>query len=283
MVKKYKGAVLFMALFMLLVSFTSAAESVNLTTEEEAVNCLSHSKDLMNQMISENLTVLRVNDTILQAEVMLNAQKVLKERRQKTNFDLVISYCDTIAEIHTLSLNSKDSLATLLKYYNSTITSGMNTSTLDPIINEVIFEMQSERYEKVQPLIDTAYQEIANVRSRSTTLNLFVDSTTRGMKAFFLKNWITILVSLAVISILWFIFRTPIKVKLLNNQLEKLSRRRDSIKRLIMKSQQDYFQSGKIADSDYKIRIANYADLVRDIDRQVPLIKEELAKLERKK
>jgi hypothetical protein len=46
-----------------------------------------------------------------------------------------------------------------------------------------------------------------------------------------------------------------------------------------MKSQQDYFQTGKIADSDYKIRAANYAELVRDIDRQVPLIKEELAKL----
>ncbi|VVB80369.1 Uncharacterised protein [uncultured archaeon] len=266
-------------IFFVLLSFASAADSTNLSVEDQASSCLNNSKVLMNQLVAENLTVSRVNDTISQAEVLYNAQEVLKARKQKTDFSLVISYCDSVSKIYSLALDSKDSLSTLLKYYKESVTPEMNTTTIDVIINETMFEMQSERYEKVQPLIDNAYQEITNVRARSTTLNLFVDSTTRGLKSFFLKNWKIIVAVLAVLTLLWFMFKTPIRVKLLNNQLDRLARRRESIKRLIMVSQKDYFQTGKIADSDYKIRVGNYAELVRDIDRQVPLIKEELAKL----
>lgn len=264
---------------ILFVSFVSAADQVNLSTEDKASICLNESKNIVQQMINENLSIQRVNDSVSQAEVIYRAQIVLKSRGQKSDFSIVLSYCDSVSKVYNLALDSKDSLSTLLKFYNESITSEMNSSSIDVILNEINFEMQSERYEKVPPLIDKAYQEISDVRARSTTLNLFVDSTTRGIKSFILKNWKFIAIFLSTLIILWLVFRIPIKVKLLNYRLERLASRRDSIKKLIMRTQQDYFQTGKIADSDYKIRIANYAELVRDIDRQVPIIKEELAKL----
>ena len=48
-----------------------------------------------------------------------------------------------------------------------------------------------------------------------------------------------------------------------------------------MNVQKDYFQYGKIAEGEYNIKTKKFAELIRDIDRQVPLMQEELAKLNR--
>ena len=46
-----------------------------------------------------------------------------------------------------------------------------------------------------------------------------------------------------------------------------------------METQRDYFQYGKIPEGEYNIKTKRFAELVRDIDRQVPLLKEEIIKL----
>lgn len=278
---KLNLCIIIVSFVLLCISFVSSAETRNATSQQQASDCLDHSKKLMLELVDENLSVKRVNDTIYQAEIIYNSQALLSNRGQKSDFSLVTTYCDSVSNIYSLALSSKDSISTLLKFYNESITSEMNSSSVDLIINEINFEMQSERYEKIQDLVDSAYNEISNIRARSTALNLFVDSTSRGLKRFILNNWIYLLSSLILIVVLWIFLRKPIKIKLLNSKLDGLARRRNSIKKLIMKSQQEYFQTGKIADSDYKIRVANYAELIRDIDREVPLIKEELAKLNR--
>jgi hypothetical protein len=273
--KKY---FLFLFFCFLLVS-VSAASVANITTQQDATDCLNNSKKLMMELVDSNLSVKRVNDTIYQAEIIYNSQVSLVSRGRKADFSLVSSYCDSVSEVYSLAINSRDALSVLLKFYNESITPEMNSSSIDQIISEINFEIASERYEKVQPLIDKAYQEISDVRARSTTLNLFVDSTSRGLKTFFIKNWRIILAVFVILVILWFSLRKPVRAKLLNYRLDKLAQRRESIKKLVMRSQKEYFEKGNIADSDYKIRIANYAELIRDIDRQVPLLREELAKL----
>ena len=47
-----------------------------------------------------------------------------------------------------------------------------------------------------------------------------------------------------------------------------------------MKIQKDYFQEGKIPEGEYNIKTKKYAELIRDIDRQIPLLQEELAKFQ---
>ncbi len=43
--------------------------------------------------------------------------------------------------------------------------------------------------------------------------------------------------------------------------------------------QKDYFQHGKINDLSYHIKTKKYSDLIRAINRQLPLLREELKKL----
>jgi hypothetical protein len=50
-----------------------------------------------------------------------------------------------------------------------------------------------------------------------------------------------------------------------------------------MQCQKNYFQFGTLPEGEYNIKIKKYAELVRDIDRQIPLLQEEMAKLKMSK
>jgi len=60
--------------------------------------------------------------------------------------------------------------------------------------------------------------------------------------------------------------------------------RKDSIRNLTAKTQQDYFEKQDLSEITYKTRITKYAELIRDINRQIPLLNEKLElKLKKKK
>ena len=46
------------------------------------------------------------------------------------------------------------------------------------------------------------------------------------------------------------------------------------------KTQKEYFQKGNISEADYQLRSKNFATLVRDIDRELPLLEEKLIKVD---
>ena len=48
---------------------------------------------------------------------------------------------------------------------------------------------------------------------------------------------------------------------------------------MVKKIQKDYFEVGNVAENDYTIKTKRYAEIVRDIDRQIPLLYEQLAEM----
>jgi hypothetical protein len=55
------------------------------------------------------------------------------------------------------------------------------------------------------------------------------------------------------------------------------------LQELIARTQRDYFEKGNIGEDTYNIRINRFGEMIRDINRQVPLIREQLAKVEKVK
>ena len=47
-----------------------------------------------------------------------------------------------------------------------------------------------------------------------------------------------------------------------------------------MKTQREYFNEGSISEGTFNIKIKKLAELVRDIERQIPLLQEGLAKID---
>jgi hypothetical protein len=65
----------------------------------------------------------------------------------------------------------------------------------------------------------------------------------------------------------------------LNKKLEHLYLRRTTLKKLIAKTQKEFFEKGTIDETTYHIRLNKYGEIIRDINRQIPLVKEELESL----
>jgi hypothetical protein len=252
-------------------------------TEAQAISCLNESNFIMNQMINEGFNVVRINDSIKEAQAYFDSQLMLKEKRRQYDFSKVLSYCDSIKQIHKDAVDALDSINALMLFYNQSIVPGMNTSTIEVIIGEIREDMDTERYEEISEEVNQAYSEISRVKASYTALNVFYDNTTRSLKKFFIKNWITITTLLVIFIVLFIVYRTRIAKWIIFQKIEKLKMRKRTIKELIMQVQKDYFQNGSIPEGEYNIKTNKFAELIRDIDRQIPLLQEELVKLKDKK
>lgn len=278
-------AIVFSILIFILISFVSAEQNISLnkdlnsTIEQKAVLCLKQSKQDFIELEKEGFSVQRVNDSLRQLENLFNSQVVLKEKKRNYDFSLVLPYCGDIKQLKGLAFNSRDELIALKKFYSESV-SGLNTSSIDEIINETEREIKNERYEKISPLIEKAYKEIINVKSRQTTLNIFYETTTKSLKKFLYRNWKYLVSAFVFFIIMYFIYKKTILKWIIKRKIKNLELRKNTLKNMIMETQRDYFQHGKISEGVFNTKTKKLAELTRDIDRQIPLLHESLAKLE---
>jgi len=269
-----------MFFIFLFINFVNAEN--NMSVQQQAELCLNESRSILNELIENGFSYERVNDSLTKAQSIYDAQIILLQGGKNVDFSLIIPYCEEIKKIKELAFEASDSYSSLKKFYNISITPGMNTSTIDLIFAEIEDEMNSERYEKIPPLVDSAYEEISNVKSSYTALNLFYSATTRGLKKFFQKNGLTVLILTFVLLLLFLIFNKKIAKRIINNKLKNLELRKKTLQDLIKKTQKDYFQYGKMSEGNYNLRTKKFAEFIRDIDRQIPLLKEQLMKIVKK-
>lgn len=287
--REVKNTALLLAVSIALVfalSFSFAATvsttSKSNVTQNDAGLCINDSTQIMADMAASGLNTIRVNDTLKEAQALYDSQVVLHDKKRNYDFSLVIPYCNAIKQIKADSIMATDEFSALLKFYNDSIVPGMNTSSIDALVSQAQSEITSERYELVSDIVNEAYTEIIDVKSSYTSLNIFISSTTTGLRKFIVDNWKVIL-TLLVLGILFFMaYRIKIFKWITERKINSLMVRKNTLKNLIMKTQKSYFQLGTIAEGEYNIKTKKFAELVRDIDRQIPLLEEELIKLERK-
>ena len=157
-------------LFIFIVGFSSflyAATNTPISnfSETDAFLCINQSREIMVRMINEGFNVLRINDSLRQAESNFEAQKILKSKKRNYDFSLVKEYCLEISKIETEAYLARDEFNSLLKFYNDFIDKKMNASSVDAIILEISNEIKDERYENVKSLVEKTYSEIIKVQS----------------------------------------------------------------------------------------------------------------------
>ena len=89
----------------------------------------------------------------------------------------------------------------------------------------------------------------------------------------------TITVLLAALAIFFFLFQKQIRRFLINARIKALSAERGVLESMIKSLQKEYFESGKVNELSYHIKTKKFGDLIRNINRQLPMLKEELRKL----
>ncbi|MEM5783338.1 MAG: hypothetical protein QXX01_03190 [Candidatus Aenigmatarchaeota archaeon] len=272
--------VLFGILILIVFGVSTLAE--NVTSEAFIVKSqLLKAKEDMKKMIEDGFNVVRYNDTLLIAETEFNSKYYLEIARNETqNYTKVKNLINELSNLKSLAYRTKDELETL----KSTIDelSGINITPVLESYEKARADFYSERYEIALKEIEDTYKVISEQQSIQTKLKLFYEITSRTLENFIKTYWKEILITIAIIIILSFISYKRIKVYLLKKKLENLYIRRNSVRNLIANVQRDYFEKGKIDEGTYNIKVRKYGEIIRDINRQIPLIKEELEEIERK-
>lgn len=267
-----------MSLFLVVFLISFAYASENLSEQEIAENCLSDSRIIVSNLNGTNISLIRFNDMLGKAESIYDAQMIAYNKTKKANFNSVISYCEDISRIDKLARDAIDGFEVLISFYHDTLNRNMDTSSVDKIMDEITEEINGERYENVKQLIDDGYSKISSVKTEQTTMVLAYKATSRTIRVIIVDHKVELIVVIIFVIILYVLYKVKIVPMMLNRKLKLLKIRKGSLRKLMGESQKLYFQEGKISESDYRTRIKNYADLVRDIDRQIPLVQAEIAK-----
>ena len=270
---------------VVLLSLSFSVAQTNETNQSLALNCLQDFQKIILNLEQNNFSIQRVNDSYAQSKSYYDSQIILMGKNPtRASFEFVLQNCEQIKKIDKLAYESRDLYLSLKKFYQDSFAgedAEIDTTSVDVIIAQIESELKNERYELVPDLVNRGYDEISTVKTQNTAVNIFYKQTKRTLKDFFIDNWIALVSTVVAIVILYYVYRKSIRKKIIKNKIKKLELQKSNLKKLLMKTQKDYFQDGKISDTAYKIRINNFGEMVRDIERQIPLLKEELIKIER--
>lgn len=236
---------------------------------------LSEAREEVAKMVSDGLPVRRYNDTLELAEQLLEAQLELEKNKGSADYKLIQDKIEEVGVIKQKAYNVLDELHALEMTIKQA--ENINQTIVNESYKEALHEFQAERFDESMAIIKGAYEEISELQATETKVKAMYDATSRGVINFIKRQYkatLTILISLLVIFLLT---KKQISILRIKSKIIKLEKRRDKIKELIAQTQQGYFERKEIDETRYHIRTKKYAELVRDINRQIPLLKEQLA------
>lgn len=266
--------ILFLIILLLTIQNSSATE-VNI----DQIEADFISADiLINRMKDEGFFVQRLEDTLKAATQIFEAQSKIPESIR--DYSIVEQYLEEIFNLESEAYIAKDEVDYVKKTYDNIKENNPNIdlSGADQIFEEMIFEFESERYDRAYDIAKDTYKKLIEIEGQYTALNLAYQATTKSIKNFILNNWLILSILISSTIALYIIFRNRFiyfRIKLKIKNLEKESK---VLEELIKTSQLGYFEKGTIPESTYRIRIKKFSELIRDINRQLPLLREELMK-----
>lgn len=272
--------VFFICFIFFLISIPAFADvnsqlAINSTQAENAIN---GAKADMQDMIKAGFNVVRVNDTINKAEQQFQAQLALEEKKGNPDYSLVTDEIKDVREIKNEAFKMSDELKVLGETLKEKENESVNLTQALILLDQAKKEFSDERYEQIPKIIDNCYSEISKIESESTTLRAFYLATTENLGDFLKRSWL-ILISISFGVVVTFaVGRNAISRHRIKSRIKKLEIERAVINDLVKKTQKDYFEKGDLSESSYKIKIKKFDEIIRDIDRQIPILKEELIK-----
>jgi hypothetical protein len=264
-------------IFLFLILFSSFAYSEEIIEVDYGAKFNDAAQTIL-EMSLDGFQTQRINDTLKAAIQIYEGQQ--SRAKAQRDYTIIDTYLDEIEELKEKGYIARDEVTFVYDLYDSIAEENpaINLSEADLTIEEMNFEFNSERYDEAFDLAKEAYSRLIEIEGQQTALNLAYKTTTKTLKAFFVDNWMIILIVLAVATIFYFIIKNRLGYFLIKRKIRNLIKERDSLEALIKKTQVDYFEHGDMAESTYQIRIKKFSELMRDINRQIPLLKEALAR-----
>lgn len=282
----YLNYSLFFIAFLVIISLVSTFGSAQnlVTTSNESTQAkalILNAEKCLEEMQNREINVVRANESLQQAWQLYSAQIALEENRRTADYKLVNQSALEVCHIKDIAFNAQDEMIIFDKTWNSA-SKDFNLSSISKTYDDIHKSFVQERFEDTSTLINQGYITLSNFESSQTALNVFYAATTKPIKDFFVKNWKILSAIIILIILLLIIFWKTIKKAVIQNKLNDMYARKSAIDKLVKKIQYDYFKKKTMSETEYNVKIKTFGDMTREIDRQLPEIREQLAKIDKK-
>jgi len=267
---KTKKFIFILSFIFLLITLPGIVNADALDHNKTTI-ALNQSRIDLQEMIDAGFNVLRVNDTLSQAEQLFNAQYALQISGGTPDYSLILERTEKITELRKQAEEISDELKALGARLNNVNAESEAFS----IFNEAKEEFADERYDMVIDLVEEAYTKIGEEQALKTRFRAIYVASTKTVFDFFEKRWKEIISIITIIILVYLLFRKKVAILLINKKIVNLSFEKEVLGKLIKKSQYEYFHLFKIPEELYHIRIEKFGELIRSIDRQIPILLEE--------
>ena len=261
----------FMVLFLVPATFGQTATEAN--------SSLRESEEIIREMNRSNIPTQRVSDLYERANESYVTQLERNRSGKESDYSMVLNTVEQIEEIRTEAFRTKDQLDILrsrIKELNKS--RDLNLSGAREELEEAEIEYRDERFERSRENIDLAYQEISEAQSAVTQAQAFASATRDKFQTFLINNWKKLSATLVILSALFYLLYKEYRIYSLEKKKQNLKQKREVIQNLTSEAQEEYFQENDMAESAYNTRTDKYGEMIRDINRQIPLIDEDLEK-----
>jgi len=244
-------------------------------TYNHTLIALNQSRIDLQELIEAGFNIARINDTLSEAEQLFTAQSALEASGGTPDYSLILERTEEITELRNQAEEMNDELNALEARLKEI-----------PVENEAFSllknakkEFDDQRYEMVSDLIEEAYIKISEQEALQTRFRAIYVASTKTILDFFKKNWKGIAFTIIFIAVLYLAFRKRVAIFLIGRKINNLNFEKEILGKLTKKAQYEYFHLFKIPEELYHIRIEKFGELIRDIDRQIPLLLEEKEKV----
>ena len=243
-------------------------------TIEDASNTLNISEQHIREMLDMGFGVERVNDLLTEAKEIFRAQKALEEAGGSPDYSLITDKTDKIRDLKNKAFNVNDEITALEIRIQEL--EGINTTEITSLLEQAKEEFENERYDQSKVKIEEAYEKISEEQALSIRVVAFFDATRKGILNFIAINWQILLTALIILVIIAIFFKNEISRYLIKREIRRLDMEKKVILGLIKKLQRQYFELGTVPEVSYTSKLVKFEELIRDINRRIPLLKADL-------
>jgi hypothetical protein len=257
----------YLFLFLILILFNVFAD----TMQDQNIKDL---RENINQMKFIGLNTNRIND-----QMYILSSKYSDGSYTKDQFYIK---SNEIKSIIDLAFKTYDELQIVEKDLVN-VDNKLDVSEIRIILDDAIVEMNNERYEKALDKIDlarTKLDELGSVQMRAKTISSQLQKTIFSVLVVYR---LPIIITLSILLILYLVFRRRLRIYKLNKKINSLERKKHVLIDLAKNLQQDYFVDNKVSEINYQVKYEKYTTMVRDLERDVALLREDLAMYEKRK
>lgn len=263
-------------IFLIISSLLSAPAYSLSAAHDSAGIAINRSISDISEMSSAGLPVNLVNDIFFETNELFDAKTTLEEKTNVSDYDTIIKKTDELSKIKTSAFLAHDELKVLEQSITKLDETNIDLTDINICYAQAKQEFNDERFQQSLDKIDTCYEKISDAQATATKMQTMYKATTDNIYNFLYLNHVNIMTSIIIFILISFLIRSRIIKYHLSRKLDNLKKERTILKGLIKKAQHDYFQEKNLNETSYTIKVSKFSEMIRDINRQIPVLMEEL-------